>query len=200
MQQLINWAVAARKLYPNRRILATKLNVKTAYPRCHLNAAIAVQTCTQLPSEGLALMMLWLTLGGAPCPSEWGFIAESICNPANAILLSNDWDPLSLQSPAQHLVPDKVVLANDAPFGIGQDLIVNIPVDPRASTLMIGGPHEKMPFFFNASGPILSIPIHSKVCQYDPCKVSLKKNDPFLTYEPPKNSVFLALVTGLVTD
>ncbi len=56
-----------------------------------------------------------------------------------------------------------------------------------------------MPFFLNASGPILSIPIHSKVCQYDPCKVSLKKNDPFLNYEPPKVSVFLALVTGLVT-
>ena len=26
----------------------------------------------------------------------------------------------------------------------------------------------------------------------------LKKNDPFLTYEPPKVSIFLALVTGLV--
>ncbi len=66
--------------------------------------------------------------------------------------------------------------------------------------LLLGGPQEKMPFFCNASGPILSIPIHSKVCQYDPCKVSLKKNDPFLTHEPPKVSVFLALVTGLVTD
>jgi hypothetical protein len=29
-QQLINWAVAARKLYPNRIILATKLDVKAA--------------------------------------------------------------------------------------------------------------------------------------------------------------------------
>jgi hypothetical protein len=46
MQRLINWAVAARKLYPNRRILATKHNVKAAYQRCHLNTAIAIQTCT----------------------------------------------------------------------------------------------------------------------------------------------------------
>ncbi len=37
----------------------------------------------------------------------------------------------TLQSPAQHLVPDKIVLANDAPFGIGRDLIDDIPVDPR---------------------------------------------------------------------
>jgi hypothetical protein len=42
MQRLINWEVAARKLYPNRRILATKLDVKAAYQRCHLNAAIAI--------------------------------------------------------------------------------------------------------------------------------------------------------------
>jgi hypothetical protein len=114
MQRLINWAVAARKLYPNRRILATKLDVKAAYQRCHLNAAIEIQTCTQLPYiKGLTLMMLWLTFGGAPCPSERGSIAESICNLANAILLSYDWDPLSLHTPAQHLIPDKIVLADD---------------------------------------------------------------------------------------
>jgi hypothetical protein len=33
-----------------------------------------------------------------------------------------------------------------------------------------------------ASGPILTIPIHSNSSQYDPCKVWLKKNDHFLTY------------------
>ena len=58
LRRLINWAVAARKLYPNKRILATKLDVKVAYRRCHLNAMIASQTCTQLPSEGLTLLML----------------------------------------------------------------------------------------------------------------------------------------------
>jgi hypothetical protein len=56
-----------------------------------------------------------------------------------------------------------------------------------------------MSFFQIASGPILSIPFHLKVCQYDHCKVLLKKNGPFLTNEPPKVSVFLALVTGLMT-
>ena len=30
-QRLINWTVAARKLYPNKRILATKLDVKAVY-------------------------------------------------------------------------------------------------------------------------------------------------------------------------
>jgi hypothetical protein len=133
LRQLINWAVAARKLYPNKRILAMKLDVKKAYRRCHLNVAIAVQTCTQIPSEGLALLMLRLTFGGAPCPSEWGAIAESICDLANAILLNDEWNHVSLQSPAQYLVPNKIILDDNIPFGIGRDLVVDIPVNPRGT-------------------------------------------------------------------
>ena len=94
---------------------------------------IATQTCTQLPSKGLTLLMHRLTFGGAPCPSEWGSIAKSICNLANAILLNDEWNPLSLQSPAQHLVPNKIILGDDIPFGIGRDLIVDIPIDPRGT-------------------------------------------------------------------
>ena len=77
--------------------------------------------------------MLRLTFGGAPCPLEWGSIAESICDLANAILLNDGWDPLSLQSPAQHLVPNKIILKDDIPFRIGRDLIVDIPVDSRGT-------------------------------------------------------------------
>ena len=58
------------------------------------------------------------------------------------------------------------------------------------AVLEVGGPQEKMPFFQIATGPISSIPLHSNSSHYDPCKVLLKKNDPFLTYEPPKVSVF----------
>jgi hypothetical protein len=68
-----------------------------------------------------------------------------------------------------------------------------IPPCKRPS-MHVGGPQEK------TSGPILSIPIYLKTCLYCPCKFSLKKNDPFLTYEPPKVSVFFVVVTGLVTQ
>ncbi len=63
----------------------------------------------------------------------------------------------------------------------------------------LGGPQEKMSFFQIASGPILSIPFHLQHVNMIPVKFRQKK-DPFLTYEPPKVSVFLALVTELVTD
>jgi hypothetical protein len=131
IKRLINWAVATCRKYPNKRILAMKLNIKVAYRQCHLNTAMAIQTCTQLPTKGLALMMLRLTFRGAPCPAEWGSIAESICDLANKILLRDKWDPSSLSSPAQHLMPEKTHLTDDIPFGIGRELAVDIPVDPR---------------------------------------------------------------------
>ncbi len=56
--------------------------------------------------------------------------------------------------------------------------------------LKVGGPQEKMSFFQIASGPILSIPIHSNTCQYDPDKVLLKKMTPFLPMNPPKLAFF----------
>jgi hypothetical protein len=61
------------------------------------------------------------------------------------------------------------------------------------------GSTRKNVIFQIASGPILSIPFHLKVCQYDPCKVLLKNMTPSLPMNPPK-SAFLSLVTGLVTD
>ena len=132
MKRIINWAVAARKKYPNIRILATKLDKKAAFRRCHLNASTAIQTCTQLPELRLALMMLRLTFSGAPCPSEFRAISETICDLINAILQHDDWEPLTLfAETAQANVPPKETLDDDTPFGIRRDLIVDIPVDAR---------------------------------------------------------------------
>jgi hypothetical protein len=48
---LINWAVTAHRKYPNKIILPTNLDIKAAYRQCHLNAAMAIQTCTRLPTK-----------------------------------------------------------------------------------------------------------------------------------------------------
>jgi hypothetical protein len=134
LKQLINWTVTARKRYPKKRILATKLDVKAAFQRCHLNALTAVQTCTQLPELSLAIMMLRLSFGNAPCPSEWGAILESVCDLINAILQHNNWDPLTLfNAAAQAHRPPKELLPDNVAFGIGQDLIVEIPINARGT-------------------------------------------------------------------
>ena len=65
LKRIINWCVAARRRFPGKRILATKLDMKAAFQRCHINASMAVQTCTQLPELRLARMMLRLSFGGA---------------------------------------------------------------------------------------------------------------------------------------
>jgi hypothetical protein len=44
LKQLINWTVAVQKRYPEKRILATKLDVKAAFQRCHLNALTTPRT------------------------------------------------------------------------------------------------------------------------------------------------------------
>ena len=134
LKRLMNWAVAARKKYPNKRILASKIDYKSTYRRCHLNAQYAVQTCTQLPEEDLAILVLRLTFGGSPCPYEWGVISESVCDLAMAILHSNDWNPFELKSMLGCLVPQVKYIHEDVPFAEGKDLIVEVPVNPKGTT------------------------------------------------------------------
>ena len=79
-------------------------------------------------------MMLWLPFGGAPCPSEYGVVSESIYDLINAILQQDEWDPTSLFNvEAQADVPEKKSLPDDVPFGEGRDLIIDIPIDARGT-------------------------------------------------------------------
>jgi hypothetical protein len=66
------------------QIALQKIDIKSAYRQCHLNAITAMQTITQLLDDKLGIIMLRLTFGGAPCPFEWNIISES--DLANEIL------------------------------------------------------------------------------------------------------------------
>jgi hypothetical protein len=90
VRRLVNWAVTACRRYPTTRIYATKIDIKSAYHRLHVNAKVAAQCCTQLPHLDITLMTLCLTFGGALCPFKWGMISETMCNLATAIILNND--------------------------------------------------------------------------------------------------------------
>ena len=65
---MVNWAIAARQKYPSQKIFATKIDFKSAFRRCHLNASTALQTCMHLPEEKIAIISLRLSFGGRPCP------------------------------------------------------------------------------------------------------------------------------------
>lgn len=132
IRRLVNYAVAARRQFPNCRILATKIDYKSAYRRCHLNWETAIQTMTQLPAEDLALISLRLTFGGAPGPFEWGVLSETICDLAHALLHDPVWNPDELQAPMS--VPSaKYSKSDDIPFGVGKKLVMDFPVDDRGT-------------------------------------------------------------------
>ncbi len=50
-----------------------------------------------------------------------------------AILQSDEWDPPSLFAPAQHYMPLMNTFPDKIPFGIRNDFIANIPVNPRGT-------------------------------------------------------------------
>jgi hypothetical protein len=131
IRRLINWALAARRKHPNRRIFAVKIDYKSAYRRGTLHFKTALQTATQLPNDDLAFITLRLTYGGAPCPFEWGIMSETICDLANELLKCDDWDPRTLHASVQANIPQRECFDEDLPFAIGRELIVDVPVDSR---------------------------------------------------------------------
>ena len=129
--RIINWAVAARRKYPNCRIFAKKDDFKSAYRRCHLHWLTACKTVTQIEALSLAFMNLRLTFGGSLCPNFWCLMSELMCDLVTAILHNDEWDPTILFGRNQHLVPPPRPLDDDIPFGEGRELIVDIEIDPR---------------------------------------------------------------------
>lgn len=135
-RRLLNWIVAARRKHPTRRILATKVDFKAAYRRCHLHHRTAVQSCSQLPDRQIALLALRLTFGGAACPFEWSIISEMICDLCTEITHDDNWDPDTLKSPSQHLVPPPSFLPDDIPFEEGKELAINLNVSDKGTHKM----------------------------------------------------------------
>ncbi len=129
IQRLINWALAARKQYLNQRIPAAKINYKLAYRQGLLHSTTALQTATQLPDDNLVIITLRLTFGGTPCPFEWGIMSETICDLANELLKCDDWDPHTLHASVQADIPKRDCLKDNVPFAIGQELIVDVPIN-----------------------------------------------------------------------
>ncbi len=90
LMRLLCWIVAAKGKFPKAPIALKKINIKSAYRRCHLNTITAMQTITQLLNNKLGIIMLCLTFGGAPCPFEWNILLGSIRDLANKTLFDEN--------------------------------------------------------------------------------------------------------------
>ena len=89
----------------------------------------ALQTCTQIPDKDIAILSLRLTFRGGPCPTKWCSMAEPATDLANAILRLPNWNPSELFSPLSKMLPTRIDLPDDIPFGIGKELAVDNPAD-----------------------------------------------------------------------
>ena len=131
IKRIINWAVSARRKYPNVKIFASKTDFKSAYRRVHMAWRTALQSCTQLPEEEIAIVSLRLTFGGSVCPADWCVISEAATDLTNAILHHPDWNPNELFSPLAENIPPRIDLPDDIPFGIGKELVVDVEVNEK---------------------------------------------------------------------
>ena len=129
--RLIHYIVACRRKFPNKKIMLSKFDLKSAYRRCHMDYDTAIQSVTQDPELDIAMLTLRLTFGGAPNPNNFSLVSESICDLANHLLQNEEWNHKKYFSPIQDKIPTIKTLSEDLPFEKSLPLIVDVPCDPR---------------------------------------------------------------------
>jgi hypothetical protein len=132
LRRFLHTIIRLRQLYPTTPILLSKFNFKSAYRRIHWSATSAFQsivTTTGLQDEPVALASLRATFGGAPCPSFWSEISESVTDLANVLVRCPHWDPKSLRPEHRDVIGNITFLANDIPFAPARNLLVDPGTD-----------------------------------------------------------------------
>jgi hypothetical protein len=83
LSRLIHYIVNVWRILPSTKIYICKVDMDAAYRRCSLSCETSWESLTIF--DGLVLVALRLTFGGAPCPNLWGVISETIADVANTI-------------------------------------------------------------------------------------------------------------------
>ena len=125
--RLVHYTLAIRRTHPNKRILISKIDYKSAYRRAHLNWKSAIQSITQV--DEFLQISLRATFGGTPNPYEWCTISESVTDLANLLINTKEWNPKKLHAPIQDKFPSDEYLPDDVPMATSLPTIVSPPVD-----------------------------------------------------------------------
>jgi hypothetical protein len=100
----IHYICSIRQRHPTTRIYICKVDLDAAYRRCHLSGSTAQESLTVY--DGLLFMALRMTFGGAPCPSLWGYISDTLADVCNTLIHNVHWDHNKLSDPlSDHLLP-----------------------------------------------------------------------------------------------
>jgi hypothetical protein len=123
--RIIHFILHLRRTSPKTRIFIQKIDFKSAYQRMHLTTDMAAKCITVV--GGLAFVSLRLPFGGRACPSLWSDVSETITDLSNALALDTTWDPDTLHSPLQHLIPRTLSEPDTVPFAEALSTSVTIP-------------------------------------------------------------------------
>jgi hypothetical protein len=130
--RILHFIAALRFAFPNKRILIGKYDYSDAYRRmCH-SASAAAQSIAVL--GGIAYIALRLTFGGSPNPPTWCNFSEMVADASNELLMSTEWDPRTLRSPAQPVTPEPKLEPADVPIGLAKMPAVVVPTSTTSKT------------------------------------------------------------------
>jgi hypothetical protein len=127
--KIIHYIVNLRHHLPDRKIFICKVDLDVAYRRCSLSSSTAMECLTIF--DGLLLMALRMMFGGAPCPSIWGVISESMADLGNALLQNPLWDHNMLYNPVTSDLGFPISLDDSIPFHQAADLSVSVPYNVK---------------------------------------------------------------------
>lgn len=113
--------------HPTTKIYLCKVDLDAAYRRCHLSSTTAQESLTVY--EGLLFMALRMTFGGAPCPSLWGYISDTLADVCNSLIQNSYWNREKLFDPLSKLLAPPQSLHESLPFQKALPMSVKVPVN-----------------------------------------------------------------------
>jgi hypothetical protein len=125
----VHYILSIRHRHPKVKIYICKFDIDAAYCRCSFSNKTAFESMTIF--AGLLLVALRMTFGGAPCPSMWGVISESITDIGNALLQNDMWLHDELYDPIFDQLDSPFDLHSSIPFHQTRELSVCIPPNDK---------------------------------------------------------------------
>lgn len=125
--RVIHYIVSLRLRHPSTRLYICKYDIDLAYRRCHLSGETGSECLTIY--NNMLLMALRMTFRGAPCPSLWGIISDTIADTCNSLIHNPCWDHSLLYDHLSMTIDLPNLLPESIDFAPAQELAVDIPTN-----------------------------------------------------------------------
>jgi hypothetical protein len=130
LNRTIHYILSLRTRHPQTKIFLCKVDLDSAYCRCHLSGTTAKESLTSF--NNLLFMALWMTFGGSPCPSMWGYISKTMMDVGNSLIHNEDWNHHILFDTLSNSLEPPLSLPATTPFHPAKPLSIQIPINDQS--------------------------------------------------------------------